>query len=119
MNEINSYIGLMQIVELESLLIKQQANAQFWDQNILTNGSIKSLNINTNSKPNYWVYGVMCNNKLEALKYFREKNWYASSVHINNNIYSVFKNSIELKGVNEFMNKFLALPCGWWVDYDK
>ena len=119
MNEVNSYIGVMQMGELKSLLSKQQNNAQHWDREILKNVSIKSLNIEPNSKPNYWVYGVTCSNKLEALNFFRDKDWYATSVHINNNVYSVFKNSIELKGVNEFMNKFLALPCGWWVDFDK
>ena len=36
--------------------------------------------------------------------------------HINNNIYSVFKNDENLPGVNEFMKKYVAIPSGWWVN---
>ena len=28
----------------------------------------------------------------------------------------VFKNKVELKGVNEFINHFVAIPCGWWLN---
>ena len=40
-------------------------------------------------------------------------------MHINNNIYTVFKNSENLKGVTDFMGSFLALPCGWWLDFNE
>ena len=66
--------------------------------------------------PNRWVYGVLAKNKIETIKEFREDGFYATSVHINNNIYSVFKNKVELKGVNEFINHFVAIPCGWWLN---
>ena len=48
--------------------------------------------------------------------FFRQKGFYSTSVHINNNIYSIFNNKAELKGVNDFVNKFLAIPCGWWYE---
>lgn len=119
MNELNSYIGIKQMNEIDDLLNKQQENAIRWKNKISENKDIQPLATIANSKPNFWVYGITCNDKLATLEYFREQNWYATSVHINNNIYSVFGNTIELKGVNEFMNKFLALPCGWWVDFNK
>jgi hypothetical protein len=43
-------------------------------------------------------------------------NYYATGVHINNNIYSVFKNNIDLLGTNEFIRKFVAIPSGWWFN---
>lgn len=119
MNEINSYIGLKQMNQIDDLLDKQQDNAIHWKNKISENKYIQSLTTIPNSKPNFWVYGITCNDKSAALEYFRDENWYATSVHINNNIYSVFGSAVELKGVNEFMNKFLALPCGWWVNFDK
>ena len=42
--------------------------------------------------------------------------YYASGVHINNNIYSVFGKQDTLPGVQEFYDTFVALPCGWWMD---
>ncbi len=47
-------------------------------------------------------------------KDFKESGLYATGVHINNNVYSVFNNKVSLKGVNEFMNHFVAIPSGWW-----
>ena len=61
------------------------------------------------------IHGL-AKNKIETIKEFREDGFYATSVHINNNIYSVFKNKVELKGVNEFINHFVAIPCGWWLN---
>jgi perosamine synthetase len=115
MSEVNSYIGIEQMKYIQNLLGKQQANALMWNEKIQDLKGITPLSLNKNSRPNYWIYGVLCTNKIEALESFRIDGWYASSVHINNNIYSVFKNKEELKGVNQFMNSFLALPSGWWI----
>ena len=48
---------------------------------------------------------------------FRKKGYYASGVHIRNDIYSVFgKQEVTLSGVEEFYKHFVALPCGWWME---
>lgn len=57
---------------------------------------------------------MLAKNKLGTIKKYREQGYYATSVHLNNNLYSVFENKTELKGVDEFMKSFIALPCGWW-----
>ncbi|MFV7479724.1 DegT/DnrJ/EryC1/StrS family aminotransferase [Acinetobacter junii] len=116
LSEINSYIGLKQMDNLPTLLNKQRSNAISWNNRIQEIPSIKPLSLISGTKPNYWVFGVLCENKEKALENFRKDNWYATGVHINNNIYSVFNNFETLNGVNEFMSKFLALPCGWWVE---
>ena len=59
---------------------------------------------------------VLAKNKIETIKKIREKGFYATGVHINNNIYSIFGNKTNLSGVNDFMNHFVALPCGWWIN---
>ena len=118
LSEINSYIGLKQMNDLSYLLERQRKNALLWDEKIQGISSVKPINLISNTLPNNWVYGVLCKNKEQALQDFRNQNWYATGVHINNNIYSVFNNSENLKGVSEFMTKFLALPCGWWVDFN-
>lgn len=115
LSEINSYIGLKQMDNLPTLLNKQRNNAINWNNRIQEVPSIKPLKLISETQPNYWVFGVLCEDKAQALQDFRSQNWYATGVHINNNIYSVFNNLESLNGVNEFMSKFLALPCGWWV----
>lgn len=114
MGELNSFIGVKQMNDLDLLIEKQRMNAKVWDLDIKKFDDIKSISVSLNSEPNNWVYGVMAKNKLESIKFFREQGYYATSVHINNNIYSVFNNKEKLKGVTEFMNHFIALPSGWW-----
>lgn len=118
LNEVNSYLGFEQMHEIEKLLTKQRLNSIHWNDFIRINNLefAKSVEVVNGSNPNYWIYGVLVNDKKEVLNYFRKKNFYASSVHLNNNIYSVFKSTKILLGVNEFSQKFLALPCGWWVN---
>lgn len=116
MSEINSFIGCKQMEDIPLLLEKQQNNAHYWNDFFLESKSIRPLQLSPNTRPNYWVYGVLCEDKSKALASFRDKNYYATSVHINNNIYSVFKNHEKLKGVNDFMVKYIALPCGWWMN---
>ena len=116
MSEINSFIGFKQMDQIENLLEKQRNNAEMWQQKLSTTIGIEPLPLNKDVKPNYWVFGTVCQDKGASLKAFKENGFYATGVHINNNIYSVFKNRISLKGVDQFMNKYLAIPSGWWVN---
>lgn len=114
MSELNSYIGTRQMGDIESLLAVQKNNAVIWNDKFTNLDAINSLKIASDSIPNYWVYGTLCENKTQAIKDFKGSGFYATAVHINNNVYSVFNNKIALKGVNEFMNHFVAIPSGWW-----
>ena len=62
------------------------------------------------------MYGVLADDKLNFIDKMKKTGFYATSVHVNNNIYSIFKNKVNLSGVNEFMKKFVAIPSGWWVN---
>ncbi len=116
-NEVNAYVAYQQMQDLDALLLKQQENAQKWlgfiEQEKLNAKPLKTVK---ETKPVYWVYGMLSDNRNNLIDYFKEKGFFASQVHLNNNIYSVFDKQKELKGVNEFYNKFLAVPCGWWVE---
>lgn len=113
--EVGSYIGIQQMKHADEILARQRANAQQWDHILQNNADIAPIK-SKESNPNYWVYGVLVPNKREYLKMFREKGFYASGVHLNNNAYSVFGDQTILPGVTKFYNSFLALPSGWWVN---
>lgn len=118
MSEVNSFIGINQMKDVQFLLERQRKNAAYWIDKLTSYTGIKPLTVNSKTQPNYWVFGVLCENKQQALTNFRDEGWYASSVHINNNIYSIFGDKTKLKGVDEFMQRFLALPSGWWVNQE-
>jgi perosamine synthetase len=114
-DEVSSYIGIQQMKNVNRLLDLQRKNAFVWDKILYNRYDIKSIK-NGKSLPNYWVYGTLAQNKSETIIKYRNEGIYASGVHINNNIYSVFNDHTELSGVHDFNNCFVALPCGWWVD---
>lgn len=113
--EVNTYIGVQQMQLVESLINKQRENAKRWDQILRNNDSITPVN-NPDATPNYWVYGTLTKDKRKAILDFRSQGYFASGVHINNNIYSVFGPSDKLAGVDEFFKQFVALPSGWWYE---
>lgn len=119
MSEVNSIIGNAQMDDLSRLIKKQRSNSLAWDEILLNIKGIHKLSVTKNTSPNNWVYGVLADNKEKTILNFREKGFYATSVHINNNIYSVFENKTSLKGVTEFMNKYVAIPCGWWFNLNE
>lgn len=116
MSEINSYIGLQQMSQIDDLLLKQKSNAEKWKSYFKQNVSAKSILVIEDVKPNFWVYGVLSENKTDFLQIMKDKGFSATGVHINNNIYSVFKNTQQLSGVSEFMKKYVAIPSGWWIN---
>jgi dTDP-4-amino-4,6-dideoxygalactose transaminase len=113
--EINSYIGVQQMKHAESIITRQRENALIWNELVVQMSEVQPV-INKNILPNYWLYGLIVPDKVNYLKLFRERGYYASGVHIHNNCYSVFGEKRSLPGVNAFYNSFLALPSGWWVD---
>lgn len=115
-NEINSYIGSLQIDGVNKILNKQISNAKKWVSYLENSKDIKILCPIDNSIPNYWVFGIFSENKRETILEMRNNGFYASGVHLNNNRYSIFKDKRDISGVNDFYSKFVALPSGWWID---
>ena len=117
MNEVSSYIGYLQMQQIESLLAIQQANAQQWIHKLALKEEYQPLG-RTEIKPNYWVFGLRTGKgRTDAILNFRAQGYYASSVHLPNYMYSVFGNrGDDLVGAKEFYDHYLALPSGWWSD---
>lgn len=116
MSNVNGYIGCQQMLHLQKLLLKHRQNAEKWSQRLAESQGFQELeHVDTN--PNYWVYGILAEDKIKAIDKFRGEGFYASGVHMRNDIYSVFgRSDIELPGVDYFNNHFVGLPCGWWMN---
>lgn len=114
LNEINSYIGTVQMDSIEEKLNLHRENALSWKT--FFDGQLDNYKLiqKDTDLPNYWIFGVLAKNKFETIEYFRAAGYYASGVHLPNNYYSVFGNKVYLKGVEDFYSRFVALPCGWW-----
>lgn len=115
-NEVFAYIGTQQMKEVDNLIRRQRRNAAAWRARLAeSEPGIVPLEA-ADSIPNYWVFGILAEERMATMLKFRERGYFASGVHINNNVYSVFGDKRVLPGVEEFRRKFLALPSGWWVE---
>ena len=117
LNEVSSYIGCLQMNDIKKLINIQEFNGDKWIKWFNKNyPEVKVLSLQNDIKPNFWIFGILAENKKDLIIDMRNKGFYASGIHLNNNGYSVFGKQSELKGVNEFYKNFLAIPCGWWVE---
>lgn len=114
MSNVNAYIGLEQMKCIDDILEKQRRQAEEWKGMLAEDPAVKVLG-RAGTKPNYWVFGILAQDKREAIESFRSQGWHASGVHLNNNVYSIFGEQDRMPGVEEFYRRFVALPCGWWV----
>ena len=117
-NEVNSYIGCCQMEDIDGLLQKQTYNATLWKQKLHDLLSSVSFINRENTQPNYWVYGILSNSKEADMDFLKSCGYSCSTVHLPNTYYSVFGRQQMPKGVSEFYNRFIALPCGWWMSVD-
>ncbi len=116
MSNVNAYIGLQQMKKIGWLLNRHKMQAEKWDKYFVEHSEYSPI-VRKNCNPNYWVYGILAEDKVQCIKNFREIGFYASGVHMRNDRYSVFgKQNADLRGTDEFYSKFVALPCGWWMD---
>ena len=116
MNNISGYVGATQMKYLEQLYSIQRANAEKWKEYFADRKDITLLSSRKNINPSYWAFTILSDNRDELLQKFRADGFYASKMHLRNDLYSVFKSfAKELKGINEFSSKQLNLPCGWWM----
>ncbi len=115
MSNVNGYLGACQMDFVDSILKKHYLQSKKWNE-YFKGQNIKPI-FCEDCEPNYWVYGILTDNKKDTISFFREMGFYASGVHMRNDIYSVFGNKkINLPGVEKFYNSFVALPCGWWME---
>lgn len=118
LNEINSAVGIQNLKKTPNLLKRQREQAKCWDKKFQDDDKVLSLqSTNNEGNPNYWVYSLLSDQRDQLLLEYRQKGWYSSKVHFRNDRYSLFSRSPDssLIGVNEFEQKQLSIPCGWWV----
>lgn len=118
MSNVNAYIGIRQMTCMNSILEAQRKQAMVWKEELISSENIEVMG-RQEIFPNYWVFGILVPDKRAAIQEYRNKGWYASGVHLNNNRYTIFGKQDSLPGVEEFYSRFVALPCGWWVQNEK
>lgn len=113
LDEVRSYIGYQQMINIDEIISKQRSNAEKWKHLAFKCGATP---IESDfSMLNYWVYPVLVNDKHSFIEKINKLGFSSSTIHYPNNRYSAFNNYQKLIGVDAFFSHFLALPSGWWV----
>jgi len=117
MNNLSGYIGSQQMDCIANLYAKQRQNAIGWMELFTDIVDVRALNLRGEINPSYWSYTILSDKRDDLLNNLRQKGYYASKMHLRNDLYSVFKTGKKsFSGLNEFSSKQLNLPCGWWID---
>lgn len=116
MNNVNAAIGIEQLKYVDDIVKKHVNNGSFYNDN-LRNQHVTPLRQSNDSTSACWIYTVKVNDRNHFKKYMNSRDIACDVVHYRNDNYSnfaAFKNA-NLPGVDEFCDKMINVPVGWWL----
>ena len=121
MNNVQAAIGIAQIPYIDGLIEKHRSNASLYHTCFENYTKLVPAGHKSNDGSSFWVFTMLLKSdkitRDELLKRLNDEGIAAGVVHIPNDSYTCFKESItNLPGVREFSNCQLSLPCGWWLE---
>jgi len=114
MNDITATIGISNLKYVGSILDSHRLNAKFYHDSLSSFSGIKLHEFPYECNPSHWVFPMLVENRDRLAKKLKSKDIDCSMLHLNNGIYECFPNC-ELKGVKEYYENILCIPCGWWL----
>lgn len=116
MNNINATIGIVQMNYVREIVGKYIENGRYFDEQLKNISGVTLLDYHKNTEPSYWLYTLKVENRDGFIKKLNENGISASELHLRNDRHSVFDESKTFLPVfEEFYNKMVHIPCGWWV----
>lgn len=115
MNEVSSFMGIKNLERFPSLLAQQRKNAKYLDEWCVQYG-FKPISVG-GTNPSFWAYTFITDDLTKARQICADQGVTCSQVHFPNNVYKIFGQSKTLRGVEEFMERQLTIPSGWWCRY--
>lgn len=120
MNDVTASIGIEQMKYIDSIISKHKNNANYLREHLKEIDGIQLLRVDKNIEPSFWIFSLKLpdENKRKIFSNLLTENGVGNSiVHTRNDAYSVFKDSRrnDLKGMDDFGNRMLNIPCGWWL----
>jgi len=117
MNNVNATIGSVQLKNLPNIIDICKSNGRYFDDMLNNVSGITLLPYSPNTEPSYWLYTMKVEKREEFIKMMEACGVSASPLHHRNDMHDVFITSrCELPGLEQFYQKFIHIPCGWWVD---
>jgi perosamine synthetase len=116
LNHVAATIGVAQMKHVSDIVTRHQQNGLYFDGRFGDMRGLTVLKRPARSMSSYWVYTFLAERRDSLLKRLRSRGIHASKVHIRNDWYSGFGvRENDLPGVDHFSDRYLSIPCGWWV----
>lgn len=119
MNNVNACIGLAQLEGIEQVINKYIENGQYLDESLKDVDGIELIQYYGNSEPSYWLYTLKVENRSKFIQMMAENGVMASELHKRNDLHTYLNDfPTPLPNLDEFYEKMVHIPCGWWVTRD-
>lgn len=125
MNNVAAAIGLSQLEHVPHIMGSHRLNAALYDELFEGHTSVQHAGRPLDGESSFWVYTMKVDpersalSRDELLKALNAEGIMAGLVHVPNDMYTAFKDSlVDLPGVREFSDNQFSLPCGWWLTDD-
>ncbi|MBH0230753.1 DegT/DnrJ/EryC1/StrS family aminotransferase [Halobacillus yeomjeoni] len=120
MNNVNATIGLVQLECIEKNVKRYIENGKYYDEHLKGTPGVTLLPYYKDTKPSYWLYTLKVDRRDDFIKKMAENNILASPLHLRNDRHSLFTYKGNTPNLDSFCDKYVHIPCGWWVsDTDK
>ncbi len=121
MNDVNATIGLASLAAIDPYIAKHRSNGKLLMELLKDIAEVETMKVPDYTESSFWIFTIklkdsetreMVSAGLDALGIGN------NIVHTRNDAYTLFKDSqvTTLLGMNEFGNRMLNIPCGWWLD---
>ena len=122
MNNVNATIGLSQLNHIGYIVNRHRTNGRFYDNALKDVDGLQLMKISNNAEPSYWIYMIKVEKREDFAKMMLAAGIGVNVAHIRNDQYTCFKDKQlvvnvdeELPGLQEFNDKYIAIPCNWAV----
>jgi dTDP-4-amino-4,6-dideoxygalactose transaminase len=113
-------MGLVSLGYVGAAIERHIANGRALDAALEGVGGVVPTAWEPAAEPSYWMYTVLAERRDELQRHLASRGIASGTVHGRNDRHSVFAESAApLPGVDAFYDRYLHLPCGWWVDAEQ
>jgi len=116
MNNVNATIGLIQLMDIETIVDKYIDNGKYFDKELVNISGLELLQYYQDSEPSYWLYTLKVEKRDAFIVKLAENGIMASELHKRNDLHDYLNDFNQtLPNLDDFYSKLVHIPCGWWV----
>lgn len=119
MNNVNATIGLVQLMDIETIVAKYIDNGKYFDKELVNINGLELLQYYKDTLPSYWLYTLKVEKRDAFIAKLAENGIMASELHKRNDFHDYLNDFKQmLPNLDDFYSKLVHIPCGWWVTPD-